>query len=125
MAKAVQQKSARQKAEQKGRWAEFWVMLVLILQGYRPLARRWRCSVGELDLVMRRGDALVGVEIKYRAKDQRQDVLEALSRRSGLDRQRRSLEAFAKAHGLTTGLAPRLDVVLISGPLSLHHLKGV
>ena len=34
--------------------------------GYLCLARQWRCPTGELDLVMRRGDDLVFVEVKVR-----------------------------------------------------------
>ncbi|MFN8663549.1 MAG: YraN family protein [Thermomicrobiales bacterium] len=34
--------------------------------GYTCLAEQWRCPVGELDLVMRRGDELVMVEVKVR-----------------------------------------------------------
>jgi putative endonuclease len=34
--------------------------------GYRVLARNWRCRLGELDLVVVRGDSLVVVEVKTR-----------------------------------------------------------
>jgi putative endonuclease len=34
--------------------------------GYRVLARNWRCRVGELDLVLGRGDTLVLCEVKTR-----------------------------------------------------------
>ncbi len=33
-------------------------------RGYRVLARNWRCSIGELDLVLTRGDTLVFCEVK-------------------------------------------------------------
>jgi putative endonuclease len=34
--------------------------------GYRPVARNWRCSLGELDLVLRRGATVVVCEVKTR-----------------------------------------------------------
>jgi putative endonuclease len=34
--------------------------------GYRVVARNWRCSLGELDLVMARGRTLVFCEVKTR-----------------------------------------------------------
>jgi putative endonuclease len=35
--------------------------------GYALLARNWRCELGELDLVLRRGDLLVVCEVKARS----------------------------------------------------------
>jgi putative endonuclease len=36
-------------------------------RGYRLVARNWRCPLGELDLVVARGDLLVFCEVKTRA----------------------------------------------------------
>ncbi|EFO81591.1 hypothetical protein OSCT_0607 [Oscillochloris trichoides DG-6] len=38
----------------------------LLRQGYRILARNWRCSRGELDLVAQDGDQIVFVEVRTR-----------------------------------------------------------
>jgi putative endonuclease len=35
-------------------------------RGYRLVARNWRCPLGELDLVLERGDLLVVCEVKAR-----------------------------------------------------------
>jgi putative endonuclease len=37
-----------------------------VRRGYRVLARNWRCRVGELDLIVARGDAVVFCEVKTR-----------------------------------------------------------
>ena len=37
--------------------------------GYVVVARNWRCEIGELDLVARRGNALVIAEVKTRASE--------------------------------------------------------
>jgi putative endonuclease len=34
--------------------------------GYRLIARNWRCSIGELDLIIERGGTLVFCEVKTR-----------------------------------------------------------
>lgn len=49
-----------------GRRAEWTALLLLIAKGYRPLARNYVVSGGEIDLVMRRGDTIVFVEVKAR-----------------------------------------------------------
>lgn len=58
---------SRRAREAKGRRAEWLAALWLGLKGYRLLARRVQASGGEIDLVMRRGDQLVFVEVKARA----------------------------------------------------------
>lgn len=40
--------------------------LIYVRRGYRVVARNWRCGVGELDLVLARGDTLVICEVKTR-----------------------------------------------------------
>ncbi len=47
--------------------AEHFACGYLIGKGYWPLARRFKTPVGEIDLVMRRGQQLVFVEVKARA----------------------------------------------------------
>jgi putative endonuclease len=38
-------------------------------QGLRLLTRNYRCSLGEIDLIMQHGDCLVFVEVRYRKSD--------------------------------------------------------
>lgn len=57
----------RIKAERRGHFAERLAALALRLKGYRILARRHRTKLGEIDLVVRKGDLIAFVEVKARS----------------------------------------------------------
>jgi putative endonuclease len=57
---------ARYRAYRKGHRGEFLASLALTLKGYRIVARRFRTKVGEIDLIARRGDLVLVVEVKAR-----------------------------------------------------------
>jgi putative endonuclease len=58
----------RQIAERDGRRGERRAALWLMLKGWSILGRRVRTSVGEIDLVARRGNIVAFVEVKARRK---------------------------------------------------------
>lgn len=51
---------------QAGRDAEDRALALLQQRGLRLVARNWHCRGGEIDLIMRDGDALVFVEVRHR-----------------------------------------------------------
>ena len=58
----------RQAAEQRGRKGERFAAIWLALQGWRTLAKRVKTPRGEIDLIMKRGDTVAFIEVKWRAK---------------------------------------------------------
>jgi len=56
----------RRSAERRGRLAETAALWGLRLKGYRLLARRFKSHLGEIDLIMRRGDVTAFIEVKQR-----------------------------------------------------------
>jgi putative endonuclease len=62
--KGADQKRIR--AERLGRWSEYRAALALLLKGYRILALRYKTKAGEVDIVARRGDLVIFVEVKAR-----------------------------------------------------------
>lgn len=57
----------RRNAFRLGLSAEMRAAALLLAKGYRITARRWRSPAGEIDIVARRGDLVVFVEVKARA----------------------------------------------------------
>lgn len=57
---------ARRKAYRRGHRGEWLAALALMLKGYRIVARRHRTKLGEIDLIARRGDLVLIVEVKVR-----------------------------------------------------------
>ncbi|AKI02493.1 putative endonuclease related to Holliday junction resolvase [Hoeflea sp. IMCC20628] len=58
--------NSKRRSERKGRRAEWFAALALMLKGYRIAAMRYRTPVGEIDLVARKGDLIAFVEVKAR-----------------------------------------------------------
>jgi putative endonuclease len=100
----------RRAAFRRGLSAESRAVLLLLLKGYRILARRWQSPVGEIDIVARRRRVLVFVEVKARGK--LDDAAEAVT-----DRQRRRIaaaaEAWLAAHPRQAYAEIRFDAVLV------------
>jgi putative endonuclease len=51
-------------------------MLFLLAKGYRPIARRYRTPLGEIDLIVKRRSTIAFVEVKARANER--DALESV-----------------------------------------------
>jgi putative endonuclease len=77
---------------ERGRAAEALALKHLRRHGARLVKRNWRCKLGEVDLIVLDGDALVFVEVKGRASDDHGLPSEAVSRAK-----RRRLERLAEA----------------------------
>lgn len=81
--------------------------------GYVVVARNWRCREGELDLIVRRGEVLVFVEVKTRTSDRFGLPAEAVT--PAKQRRIRGLAVrFLRATD-TTASDLRFDVVAILG----------
>ena len=72
--------ASRQKAYRRGHRGEWLAAAALMLKGYRILARRHRTRFGEIDLIARRGDLVLFVEVK--ARRTLMEAMEAIGRES-------------------------------------------
>ena len=86
--------------------------------GMTTVARRYRAADGEIDLIMRDGETLVFVEVKYRPAGRPGDGLAAV----GAAKRRRMTHAAAVflLEGEYSGGPVRFDVVEITGAGALH-----
>jgi putative endonuclease len=72
--------AGRRKAYRRGHRSEWLAALALMLKGYRIVARRYRTKRGEIDLIARRGDLVIMVEVK--ARPTLMEAMEAIGRES-------------------------------------------
>lgn len=92
----------------------------LRLTGYRILARNYRVPVGEIDIVARRGQVLVFVEVK--ARSSRAAGAEALSPRQQR-RIGRAAEQFLAGRGDLAGFDVRFDLMLVQPWRPPMHIR--
>jgi putative endonuclease len=102
---------ARRAAFARGLSAESRAAALLIVKGYRIAARRWKSPVGEIDIVARRRNLLIFVEVKARIGHD--EAALAIT-----PRQRRRIVSAAQAwlarHPADATCAIRFDAVLVA-----------
>jgi putative endonuclease len=109
----------RSGTENTGRQGEDAALALYLRRGYRRVARNWRCRIGELDLIVSRGDTLVFCEVKTRRGARFGGGYEAVTWRK-----RAKVRAVAETFLLATGASPRsirFDVASVhvrGGPIS-------
>jgi putative endonuclease len=110
-----------------GRYGEELAARHLTGQGMALLDRNWRCREGEIDLVLRDGDALVVCEVKTRTDLSHGSPHEAITD-AKLERLQRLGERWAHAHGVRPP-ETRVDLVAVLRPprgrSSLEHVRGL
>ena len=94
-----------------GRGGELVALLWLLLTGHRLRHRNWRCSLGELDLVVERRGEVAFVEVKTRSSAAFGGAAEAVDRRKQ-ERMIRAAEVYCSCHELSERPC-RFDVVAI------------
>ncbi len=114
------------KADFSGKLAEFLAVWYLRCKGYRLLARNYvtgrGTSAGEVDIIMRKKQTLVFVEVKKRRDMSRAAYAILLRQRRRISR---AAEAFVKHYPEFSGCNIRFDAVLITlKPLRLQHIPN-
>ncbi len=114
-------KQRRQKAYKKGLWAEALAAFYLMLRGYSIIRWRYKCHVGEIDLIAAKGGTLAVVEVK--ARSALSEALDSVTIRNRARVERATLH-FLSCNPDFSRSAVRFDVVALTGPFSIHHLDN-
>lgn len=99
----------------------------LCMKGYTVVARNYRYARREIDLIARRGDELVAVEVKLRRGDRFGAAVEAVDARK-VARLAVALEGYIRSRADTS--RPRIDLVVIDVSsdlyeMTIRHLEGI
>ena len=99
--------------KERGNWGEERAALFLRLHGYRIVERNFRCRQGEIDIIARKGEVVVFVEVKQRKNADFGEAREFVT----YSKQRRVIAA-AELWLVKTGceLQPRFDVIEVYAP---------
>lgn len=111
----------RRANEQWGRLAEHIAAIWLMAKGYRLIGRRLKTPGGEIDLLLRRRDALVFVEVKARAT---LDMGVAALHRAQARRCQAAARWLAARHGWP-GAVLRHDAVVITPWALPRHMIAI
>jgi putative endonuclease len=105
----------------RGHRAERIALLVLLLKGYRPLARRYAAAGGEIDLIVTRGDTIAFVEVK--ARGLMDDALTAITP-AKRRRFSRAARAWLSRHPWAETKTWRADAVFVAPRSWPQHLPA-
>jgi putative endonuclease len=112
--------AGRRSAERRGRRAERIAALILILKGWRIVARRRQLPMIEVDIVARRGAMLAVVEVKQRPT--LDAAILALTPTAAARLRAAAHQLAAEAGG---GVAARVDLIALAPGRWPRHIAGV
>ncbi len=115
-------KAARQRSNRLGRRAEWIAVVWLMLRGYRILARGFKVTDGEIDIIARRGSSVAFVEVK--ARPSIEEALLAVTP-TKQRRIRRAASVWLSRNGWAMAFVLRGDVVLAARGRWPRHIENV
>ena len=119
----------KKKTYQRGVWSEKLAALWLRLKGYKILERRYKTKVGEIDIIARRQNTIIFVEVKARPTIAQalESITPTMKRRIG------NTAKYYVSHNDVVDCDLRFDFVavtpfkiknIIKGRFFIHHLDN-
>ncbi len=111
----------RRSAERRGRFAEAFARLYLRLKLYVIVEQRYKTPGGEIDIIARKGSAVVFVEVKMRRSGaDEHDALASVNQRRIV----RAAQFFLAKNPKLAQKHLRFDVIFLAPGVWPHHLQG-
>ena len=110
--------------ECKGYFGEFLAALLLICKGYRILARRFKTPYGEIDIIAKKKNVIVFVEVKARKSMDKCFV--AITQKQ-LHRIQNASEIYLSTKQQFANCDRRYDVILVANysfPMHIENITG-
>lgn len=101
------------KSNERGAWGEHLAARYLESRGYQIVAQGFRCRFGEIDLIAKKGQFLVFVEVKLRKSARFAAAMEYVDQKK---QERLRITASVYLSQFPTELQPRFDVIEIYAP---------
>ncbi len=107
--------------------AEFVVIVFLRLKGYKILKHRYKTFVGEIDIIAKKGNYLIAVEVKARKKIVIQNgfLIDEVVGKNQRERIKRAINCFVKTnYKKYSNHNIRFDLIVVSPYKIPFHLLG-
>lgn len=101
--------------------AEIWVALFLFFKAYHILAIRKRTPMGEIDILAKKGDTLIIMEVKARQSHAHARAAISKHQRARLIRASQYIQAGNPHYA---PLAIRFDCCTVSWYMGVHHIQN-
>lgn len=106
----------------RGIWAERVAVVLLWVKGYRIRERRYKTSVGEIDIIATRGKTVVFIEVKARGT---LDAARGAILPGSYDRLVRASQIYMVKHPKFSQYNQRFDLIAVAPPASIAHLYNI
>ena len=117
---SIDRRNRGKRSWKRGKYAESLSAWILRLKGYGILQRRYRSPVGEIDLIVTRGNTLVFVEVKARESVEHAVYAISFAQR---ERLRKSVQHYLMRYPTTQQV--RFDAMLVGSRSLPVHLKNI
>ncbi len=115
-------KSKKQQSYKLGVISEFIAIIFLRLKGYKILKRRYKTYVGEIDLIAKKADFLIAIEVKSRSKKVNFDEVLSVKQQQRI---KRAMLAFLSANSNKfKNYNVRFDLIIVVPYQIPKHFQG-
>ena len=103
-----------------GLFAEIVIIIYLFFTFHRILAWRHKTKLGEIDIIAKRGNNIIFIEVKARKDKTNQEVLTTAQQKRISD----AANIFIQKNQNYSKFNYRFDLIIFNSPLSFRHIKN-